>query len=270
MTLVMPTQTELRSLLPIVDGLLSYATSRLAKASREALREAVLPDFEADVAAFFRSFADRIGGKVAKAIAVDWADDTIDWTVEDDELEAVLARWYATLGEGAYAAVSEQLATELRWDLNQRGVARVMDRVAVEIQQINEASREYLRRKVQQAIDRGYSVEQLVRGVPDDGWGGILQLVESWASTAEGGAVGRARTIALTETATAYNAASVAGYRDSGLVDEVEVYDGPDCGWTDHDDPDLADGSIRTLDEADEYPEAHPNCQRAFGPVVVR
>ena len=49
----------------------------------------------------------------------------------------------------------------------------------------------------------------------------------------------------------------------------VQVYDGPECGWTEHDDPDLADGSLRTLEEADEYPLSHPHCQRAFGPVVL-
>lgn len=34
------------------------------------------------------------------------------------------------------------------------------------------------------------------------------------------------------------------------------------CGWTSHDDPDLADGSTRTLEEAEAYPIAHPGCRR--------
>lgn len=268
MTLAVPTRADAQALLPLVDALLVFAGGRLAKASlpasvraRNRLFADVLPDFSADVAAYFEAFAERIRGKVRKALSIDWPDDAIDWTVEDDELEQVLARWYTTLGEGAYAAVSEQLATELRWDLNQRGVHLVLDRVGHQVKGISETTRDELRAKVADAIDRGLSIEELVHGT--DGFVGLSDLVAGWSDS-------RATLIALTETANAYNLASVAGYRDSGLVEEVEVYDGPDCGWTDHDDPDLADGSTRTLDEADEYPESHPNCQRAFGPVVVR
>jgi hypothetical protein len=85
----------------------------------------------------------------------------------------------------------------------------------------------------------------------------------------EAAAKSRAFTVARTETAIAYNSTATAAYRDSGIVDQVEVFDGPECGWTEHDDPDMADGSIRTLDEADEYDVAHPNCLRAFAPVPL-
>jgi hypothetical protein len=43
-------------------------------------------------------------------------------------------------------------------------------------------------------------------------------------------------------------------------------FDGDDCGWTSHDDPDKADGTIRTLDEASDYPLPHPNCVRGWTP----
>lgn len=45
----------------------------------------------------------------------------------------------------------------------------------------------------------------------------------------------------------------------------VEVFDGPSCGWTSHDDPDTANGSIRHVEEAFAYPISHPRCVRAFG-----
>jgi len=47
-------------------------------------------------------------------------------------------------------------------------------------------------------------------------------------------------------------------------LEYVEVSDGPGCGWTGHDDPDIADGKIVTISEARSYPLAHPNCQRSF------
>lgn len=63
----------------------------------------------------------------------------------------------------------------------------------------------------------------------------------------------------------AYNAGALARFADAG-VEYVEVYDGPDCGWTQHDDPDRAHGSIRSAAEAAEYAIAHPRCRRSFGP----
>lgn len=44
----------------------------------------------------------------------------------------------------------------------------------------------------------------------------------------------------------------------------VLVSDGPDCGWSSHDDPELANGKIATIEEAQEFPIAHPNCVRSF------
>lgn len=255
----------------LVDELLVFARGRLAKAStpkvaadRDALTAEVLPKFRADLAAYFAGLAERLTGSVRKALPADWGDEAVDWTVEDDELRTVLVRWYTTIGEGAFAAVGEQLGTEIRWDLNSRGVKRILDPVGTRVRGIGEASREALRGKVAEAIDRGYSIEQLLAGVDADGFAGLRDLVTGW------GTGSRAETIALTETANAFNEAALAGYAESGLVDSVEVMDGPECGWTEHDDPDLADGSIRTLEEADAYPISHPNCQRAFGPVVVR
>jgi hypothetical protein len=40
------------------------------------------------------------------------------------------------------------------------------------------------------------------------------------------------------------------------------------CGWTFHDDGDLADGSRRTIAELRETPLSHPNCVRLGLPVL--
>lgn len=80
----------------------------------------------------------------------------------------------------------------------------------------------------------------------------------------------RAENIALTETRFAQNSAAVSAMRKSGMVAGVIISDGPGCGWTFHNDPDLADGSIRTLEEFEAYPLAHPKCVRAPGPIVLK
>jgi hypothetical protein len=45
-----------------------------------------------------------------------------------------------------------------------------------------------------------------------------------------------------------------------------EVFDGPGCGWTSHDDTEQALGKVVTRDEALSWPISHPRCRRAFGP----
>lgn len=45
-----------------------------------------------------------------------------------------------------------------------------------------------------------------------------------------------------------------------------EVFDGPGCGWTSHDDVEQALGKIVTRDDALSWPISHPRCRRAFGP----
>ena len=46
----------------------------------------------------------------------------------------------------------------------------------------------------------------------------------------------------------------------------VEIRDGSDCGWTNHDDPDRADRTLRTVQDALAHPVAHAHCQRELLP----
>ncbi|MFI8930585.1 hypothetical protein ACIG3E_23260 [Streptomyces sp. NPDC053474] len=69
----------------------------------------------------------------------------------------------------------------------------------------------------------------------------------------------------LTKSAVAYNAGTLNRARQAG-VRQVEVFDGGDCGWTSHQDPDKATGTLRSVEEAAERPISHPRCHRSFGP----
>jgi hypothetical protein len=125
---------------------------------------------------------------------------------------------------------------------------------------INDATRDDVRLALALGGERGYNQHQIARGVPDEGFRGLDDIV---AQTYRG----RSDTIVRTELAFSSARATLDSY-DEVDVDEVDVLDGDGCGWTDHDDPDIADGSRRTMDEADEYPIAHPNCVRVFLPVL--
>ncbi|WP_411142332.1 hypothetical protein [Streptomyces sp. x-80] len=69
----------------------------------------------------------------------------------------------------------------------------------------------------------------------------------------------------LAKSAVAYNAGTLNSTRLAG-VDYVEVFDGFDCGWISHTDPDKANGTLRTIEDAAAAPISHPRCRRAFGP----
>lgn len=74
-----------------------------------------------------------------------------------------------------------------------------------------------------------------------------------------------ADTVARTTSATAYNDGELTQVASDG-IGWVEVFDGPDCGWVSHDDIDKANGTIRSLADAQAHPLSHPRCARSFGP----
>jgi predicted ABC-type ATPase len=73
-----------------------------------------------------------------------------------------------------------------------------------------------------------------------------------------------AQMVARTKSAVAYNSGSLNEWAQED-VGYVEVFDGAACGWTDHDDEDKANGTVRSVLEASRHMLGHPNCRRAFG-----
>lgn len=67
-----------------------------------------------------------------------------------------------------------------------------------------------------------------------------------------------------TKTAVAYNVGTLDHASAHGVA-FFEVFDGPFCGWTYHDDPELALGMVVSKLDAESYPISHPNCRRSFG-----
>ena len=74
--------------------------------------------------------------------------------------------------------------------------------------------------------------------------------------------------VARTEMAQSQNLGTVARYRESGIVQAVQIVDGDGCGWTSHNDGDIADGTIRSLSDFEAWPTSHPNCIRSASPVL--
>lgn len=66
-----------------------------------------------------------------------------------------------------------------------------------------------------------------------------------------------------TKTAEAYNGGTLNAHPETKYW---EVFDGPTCGLSFHDDPTLASGLILERGDCEKYLISHPNCRRAFGP----
>lgn len=78
-----------------------------------------------------------------------------------------------------------------------------------------------------------------------------------------------ADTITRTRSALAFNGGQLNIATEFG-VEWVQVSDGAGCGWAAHGDTDLANGSVRSREEAAANPIAHPRCARSFALLPVR
>lgn len=212
---------------------------------------------------------DRYARGAAKRFTIRKSDFSVSsgtWATLEDELASVMADLYAGVNAEAVGAASAELGILYDPSLRQTLSAEEQAFLGQQVTRITESSREQLAAAVATATERGYSTDQLVSGVRSDGFTGLRGMVARWGET---GINDRASLIALTETGNAYNLSSLNAYERSGLVGEVNVYDGPSCGWTTHTDPQAANGRRVSIAEAKATPLAHPRCQRSFGPVVV-
>ena len=138
------------------------------------------------------------------------------------------------------------------------------------IRRINTITRQAVRATLSEGLARGLSDFEIARGVRElrdstgrvtrQGFTGLRSIVEETYK-------GRSLTISRTEMGITSTEASAERYADAGIK-KVDIIDGPDCGWTFHDDGDLADGSTRTVEELRATPLSHPNCVRIGLPVL--
>jgi hypothetical protein len=188
-------------------------------------------------------------------------DRLLRWPNEEAALGKIVKRHTIRAAEAGFADVSGQLGVTVAFDLNSRGMSRVIGDTAGLVKGITNESRDRLRTSINAGIDAGQHPRTIARGLLEQakGWAGLEDLTRS-----------RAFTIARTETGFAYNWATHLAYKQSGLVEKVLCLDNPACGWKGHNDASPANNSERTLQEMRDVPLSHPNCVRAFAPIVRR
>ncbi|MGV2914729.1 hypothetical protein [Streptomyces alfalfae] len=79
--------------------------------------------------------------------------------------------------------------------------------------------------------------------------------VDAWARSA----------ITWQAVTTANTGAARSALHDLGVA-YLEVRDGNGCGWREHNDPDTANRTLRTVQDALAHPTSHPHCVREFLP----
>ncbi len=126
---------------------------------------------------------------------------------------------------------------------------------------INAVTRRAIREQLRVGIERGYTREQIARGVPLDDYRGIGAVVEQTYKN-------RDRTIARTELAMISNRAAIQALEAKGYK-RVRVYDSAECGLVGHNDPRKPAGKVYNIRAAYQWPTSHPNCIRRFVPVIA-
>lgn len=154
--------------------------------------------------------------------------------------------FYQALVEDAFLDAAD-LGVDAAFDLANPYVQTVLESLTKNIRGVADTTKQDIRDLVAKQAAEGWSVEELAKHIRAKG--------EIASRT-------RALTIARTESGTAYNRGAVAAYRAGGVT-HVDVLDGDD------DEPCAsANGARWTLEQAEANPLGHPNCTRAFTPVV--
>ena len=141
-----------------------------------------------------------------------------------------------------------------------RIIEETLDETARHLKGVNEVTRD----RVRQIIIRGIAEQRPITEIAAE-----IEMVVGDLITQDGrliSANSRSKTIARTETAWASGATEAGVWRESGIA-QVLIFDGPECGWWTHNDPEKADGLVVTLQRYRDRIIAHPNCVRMASPL---
>ena len=197
--------------------------------------------------------------KTARLEAVKRYPEWWDAALEDAELAATLRVIYEDSSHQGLQVVADTLGrivpnkavSRVTNDLLAYGGERIAD--------INARTLQAITIELAEGARRGYSIAQLIDGVPAEGFRGVLAVgmengVGVWGDA-------RAETIARTETALSYNRATLGGYKEFG-VRQVTAIDGDT-------DADCANRNGATFSVDDAYGIAdHPNGTLDWVPVI--
>jgi len=131
--------------------------------------------------------------------------------IETGQLSNILRAAQVRASKRTFHAISDVgVAGALDWSEKLPVVQRILNTAPARAQMIHRTTSKAIGRGVAVALERGYSVEQLARGVPDDNFPGLRSILTETDF--------RARLIARTETMRTQNQTSVGYYQTQGYM----------------------------------------------------
>ncbi len=140
----------------------------------------------------------------------------LDWDDEEARLRSIIEPLYDQAGKRAFATIADSLNASITWDVLNPNIGEVMHLLGLRIVDISETTRTAVVDVVETGLREGLGVDAIAAN--------LSGLFDGYANAGPG-KVSRAETIARSETAYAYSTASVEGYRQSGVVSEIELLD---------------------------------------------
>ena len=234
---------------------------------RDALVRNSVGTAKSSLSMFFDAQRERIAERIRATMPKAKADrikagpeDWWDQGAEDEALRETMRGIYVSVGRGGLQAVADNLKRIVgKFEVN-RVIDDLLTYGGARISGINAATKAAVQTVLAEGIRRGYSLNQLIEGVPEESYGGLRGALLDNGSLAFDDL--RAETIARTETMLSYNRAAVTGYGAFG-VEQLQAYDGDG-------DPECADrlaNNPYTIDEALGI-EDHPNGTLVWSPVI--
>ena len=234
----------------------AYALNRqeLRRRSVPALQRALQNFFNRQAADVVRRFLDAGGSGVADKSLVTKVAGPEDLIPQTDSAVLIRAveRHVSAIGIASSELLTSLLGGEPLTETSP-ALRRMLAESGDRIRGINDATRNAVQRVLQEGFDERLTDRDIARNLR----GKVRETYKN-----------RAAAIARTEMGLAEQQVTHARLQEVGVT-HVIIFDGSECGWTSHDDGDEADGSIRTIAEAQAQPLSHPNCVRSSAPHVT-
>lgn len=231
-------------------------------------REDVAARALSPLATFFEQQRDRViadlmdflpATKAARIAAVKADPEWFDSAEENAKLGQTLRVVYVDAANSGLQVVADSLNRIVPNKAVDRIVADLAEYGGQRIVDINARTLQSLTIELAEGTRRGYSINQLIDGVPTEGYKGVRGLTLDNGVAVFGDY--RAEVVARTETALSYNRAALGGYREFN-VKRVLAYDGdgdPECA--------ARNGHEFNVDDAFSIAD-HPNGTLDWAPVV--
>ena len=238
----------------LTDGMMTDGKGRQTKASGrrmaqglQRIRAALAKHMEKDVDRFFEKLAATVAGRVGKGRKALDADELIT-AADFAPLASTVKSYYVEIISASWETWNSALGVDVVFEDSDPAVVQALKDAGKRVTDITETTREFLANVLADSADAGLTPAEMIPGIR-------LVIEESYK--------GRARAIARTELAHAQQITATTRYKANG-VEKVLVLDG---GGEDSDDEcNQLNGTIQTLEWAEENPLQHPNCTRAFAP----